>query len=160
MIPPVQGRSDTVGSDKPQEPIQPPPPYVTKLRDLKARLSALLEDFDISPDSLDVQANEIHQGIVMEAYKLMRTEVAQACGLHWVERDRQRFGDTYHAAANKWPTYRQALDELDWARKNSTSQVDEMTRLEGPRSGYIDALLSFYKEFSGTLDYFFPPPPR
>jgi len=31
-----------------------------------------------------------------------------------------------------------------------------MVRLEGPRSGYISELWSFYDEFSGVLDTFFP----
>ena len=128
-----------------------------KLRDCKMRLSALLEAIDISPDSLDPQAGAVHQELVIPAYKLMSTEVARAFGSRWTTIDRRRFTDRYRAVANKWPAYRKTLAELERARDLNMSVIDLMTRLERPRSNYISALLSFYHEFSGTLDFFFPP---
>ena len=109
------------------------------------------------PDILDPQASLVHEKLVMPVYELMRSEVAQACGSRWGTRDRRRLGDTYRAAANKWPAYREALTELKWARKSGMSVHDAMVRLEGPRGNYIAVLSSFYDEFSGTLDFFFPP---
>ena len=154
MTPPQPGRGSAADSNGPQEPALRSLP---KLRDCKTRLSKLLEDIDISPDELDVQARLVHKDLVMPVYELMRTEVAQACGSRWDPRDRRRFADTYHAAASKWPVYREALAELERARDLDTSVNDAMVRLERPRSDYIAALLDFYGEFSSTLDFFFPP---
>jgi hypothetical protein len=121
------------------------------------RLSVLLDVIDVSPDELDLQADAVHRELVVPVYELMRTEVVQACGSRWAVRDRQRFADRYRAAANKWPAYREALAELERARALDTSINDAMVRLERPRGDYIAALLSFYDEFSATLDFLFPP---
>jgi len=132
------------------------PRNLPQLHDSKRRLSVLIEMIDMSPDSLDPQASEVHQKLVMPVYELMRTEVAQACGPRWDTHDRRRFTDTYRAAANKWPAYREALAELERARHLRMSVNDAMVRLERPRSDYIAALLTFYDEFASTLDLFFP----
>jgi hypothetical protein len=121
------------------------------LHDSKRRLSILIETIDMSPDSLDPQASEVHQRLVMPVYELMRTEVAQACESRWDTHSRRRFTDTYRAAANKWPTYREALAELERARHLGMSVNDAMVRLERPRSDYIAALLTFYDEFAKSL---------
>ena len=90
----------------------------------------------------------------MPAYKLMRTEAAKELGAQWETRDRNRFGDTYHAAASKWPAYREALDQ---SHHHGTPTGEVMARLEGPRNSYIAALSSFYEEYSSTLDFFYSP---
>jgi hypothetical protein len=154
MTPPQPGPRDSAGSNDAQQPI-PHPACLPELRDRRTRLSAVLEEIEVRPDSLDSQASHVHDQFVMGVYELMRTEVAQACGSRWDIRDRRRLRDTYHAAANKWPTYREALVELEGVRGQGRTVVDAMGRLEGPRSGYIYALLNFYDEFSATLDVFF-----
>jgi hypothetical protein len=156
MTPPKPGDSDGADPGRPQEPI---PPSLPTLRNCESRLSDLLEDIDIDPESLDELAPSVHKDLVMGAYKLMRTEVAQTCGSRWDPRDKRRFNDCYHGVANKWPAYRQALHELKVVRDSGRSQVDALVRLEGPRSGYIYWLSSFYDEFSAVLDVFFPSPP-
>ncbi len=151
---PRPGRGGGTGSSESQSPVYTP--SLPMLRDHKERLSAVLEVIEMSPDTLDVQAGNVHQELVMPVYELMRTEVARACGSDWDPRDRQRFAERYRAAANKWPAYREALAGLERARDLDTSVNDAMVRLERPRSDYIAALLSFCEEFFGTLDFFFP----
>jgi hypothetical protein len=131
-----------------------------KLRNCRGRLFGLLEVIDIRPDRLDPQADTVHENLVIPVYELMSTEVAYACGSLWAADGQQRFGDFYHDTANKWPAYREALAELKGVRDKNMSVVDAMVKLEGPRSAYIAALLSFYIEFSATLDFFFPPRTR
>jgi hypothetical protein len=157
MTPAQPGSRGAGGPNGSHEPI-PHPGSLPKLHDCKTRLSALLEVIDIHPESLDVQANDVHTEFVIPAYELMKTDVAKACGPRWETRDRRRFRETYQAAARKWPAYNAALAVLEQAQEHGMSAVvDAMVQLEEPRSGYIDALLSFYEEFSDTLDLFFPP---
>ena len=156
MTPPQPGRRGAVGSNGPQKSV-PHPDCLPVLRDCQARLSDLLKEIDVRPDLLDSQADNVHEELVIGVYELMRTEVARVCGQRWDRRNRQRFGDRYHAVANKWPTYKVALAELKRARRQGGSLVEPMERLEGPRSGYIWALSCFYDEFSTTLRFFFPP---
>jgi hypothetical protein len=157
MTPPQPESSGADGSNGSHEPI-PHPDSLPKLRDCKTRLSVLLEVIDIHPESLDLQANDVHTELVIPAYELMKTEVAKACGPRWDTRDRRRFRETYQTAAKKWPAYDAALTALELGRDHGMSVVvDAMVQLEEPRSGYIDALLTFYEEFSDTLDLFFPP---
>lgn len=148
--PPQPRHSSAAGLNRPEEPALRSLP---ELRDRKRRLSVLLEEIDMRPDGLDVMARDVHETLVMPAYELMHTEAAKALGSQWGKRDQDRFGDTYHAAASKWPAYREALRQ---SRGHGTSTDDAMVRLEGPRSAYIAALSGFYDAFSSTLDIFFP----
>jgi len=67
------------------------------------------------------------------------------------------------SAANIMPSQRsgqligQRLVVLGRTAEGSTAHVDAMERLEDPRSGFLDALLAFYEEFSATLGFLFPP---
>lgn len=133
-----------------------PPPNLETLRDCSQRLTVLLEETELSPEILDAQANGVHKDLVMHAYQLMRTEVAQACGERWKIDDRQRFGAGYRDVAKKWPAYREAVAELERARRGRRSLVDVMVRLERPREDYISALENFHGELSATLEFFFP----
>jgi hypothetical protein len=126
------------------------------MRDWKARLEVLLEDFDDHPENLDSEAANIHTGLVVPAYQAMKTDVAKASGQLWNNDCRRDFRNKYQAAATKWTTYKAALVLLGRTSEGSRAHVDAMERLEEPRSGYIDALLSFYEEFSATLDFLFP----
>ena len=123
---PRPGRGGGTGSSGSQSPVTTP--SLPMLRDHKERLSAVLEVIEMSPDTLDLQAGDVHQELVMPVYELMRTEVAQACGSRWDPRDRQRFAERYRAAANKWPAYREALAGLESARDRVTSVNDAMVR--------------------------------
>jgi hypothetical protein len=156
MTPPTPGHHDAAGPNGPEQPI-PHPSCLPELRNCQQPLSILLPEIDVVPDSLDPQAGLVHDKLVVRVYNLMRTEVAHACGERWEEHDRQRFRESYQAVAQKWPAYREALAELARVRDGGVSVVDAMVRLEGPRSAYISALWNFYGEFSGTLDFFFPP---
>jgi hypothetical protein len=155
MTSPQPGDSDAASWEEPQEPI--PLNGLPMLRKYQSDLSTLLEEIDMRPDRLDLRANDFHERLVMPAYELMRTEVVQEHGSSWDTLHRRRFGDIYRTVASKWPAYREALGELEQARQRGMSINDAMMRLEGPRSGYITALMSFYDEFSDTLNFFFPP---
>jgi hypothetical protein len=108
------------------------------------------------PDRLDLVVNDVHEQLIMPSYELMSTQVEREYGSNWDARDRRRFRDICRAVANKWPAYREAVAELEMARHHGGSINEAMMRLEGPRSGYITALMTFYEEFSSTLDFFFP----
>ena len=123
-----------------------------ELRESRRRFSILLEMIDMNPDSLDPQASDIHERLVMPAYESMRTEREP----RWNAPSRRRFADTYRVVANKWPAYREALAELERARHLGVSVNDAMVRLERPRNDYITAMLTFYGEFTHILDFFFP----
>jgi hypothetical protein len=155
MTPAQPGSHGAGGSNGSQEPI-PEPASLPTLRDCKTRLSDLLEVIDVHPQNLDSQANYVHTEFVIPAYELMKTDVANACKSRWKTRDRQRFRDAYHTAADEWPAYEAALAALEQAHEDDPSAVvDAMMQLRKPRRGYIDALLGFYDEFSATLDLYF-----
>jgi hypothetical protein len=134
---------------------QPNPDDLRRLRDWEKRLGVLVREIEVRPDSLDPQATEIHDEIVINAYTLLCDEI-ELCGKLWDQRARKRFKDSYSGAANRWPAYREALNDLEMARVRRRSAVTAMTRLARPRSTYISALSRFHREFSYTLKFFFP----
>jgi hypothetical protein len=145
------------GSNGSEEPI-PPPASLPELQNCKTRLLALLDAIDVQPESLDSQANYVHTDLVIPAYILMKTDVAMACKSRWDNDGRQRFRDTYHAAADEWSAYEPALVALQLVPQHDQSAVvDAKVQLRKPRRGYIDALSDFCNEFSATLDFLFPP---
>ena len=152
MTSPHPGRGGAADSNEPRETL---PQSLPVLRDHKVRLSDLLENVDMSPDSLDPQADEVHQVLVMPVYEKMRTEVARGgrARTHLTGNDSPI---PIAASRTNGRAYREALDELQRARIHDTSFSDAMVRLERPRSEYIAALLSFHAEFSATLDFLFP----
>lgn len=135
----------------------PPPDRLPELRNWRNRLGALLDDFDDYPENLDPEAVNIHDGFVVPAYQVMKTDVAIAVGKRWDDKGREDLRRKYRFIATKWTTYKSALEVLALASEGSIAHVDAMERMEGPRSGYLDALFDFYEVFSATLDSLFPP---
>jgi Effector-associated domain 1 len=132
---------------------EPPPGSLSKLADLEARLAIIVEEIAARPEILDASARDIHRGIVMRVYELMRRDVEPTFGAWWDKRARRRFYGAYSAAANKWPVYQQALAEFDLASYSRKSLISPMRRLEMPRRAYIAALSNFHAEFRVTLDF-------
>jgi hypothetical protein len=108
----------------------------------------------VRPESLDTNASDVHDKIVMKVYILMHDDVEPTYGVEWDRRARRQFYNSYRATANKWPAYREALTEFNSARERRRSLVNPMVRLERPRSAYITALSNFHKEFRTTLNFF------
>jgi hypothetical protein len=150
--PPAGGAGDPSQSPGPI----PRPPSLQKLRSCEQGISVILEEIRVIPDRLDTQASEVHEKFVIIAYRLMTSEVARVCGARWKADARKKFSDTYFAAANKWPAYREAIAELESAHGDGGSVVPAMRRLEKPRHDYITALGLFYGQLSETLGFFFP----
>jgi hypothetical protein len=134
------------------------PPCLPALRDYEKRISDLFAEIRYAPDKLDVKAGEVHEKIVVSAYRFMNTEVAQACGARWAKLEQLRFRNIYNEVADNWSAYQVGLAELELIRNQGGSRVDAMRRLKAPRRDYINALEVFYEVFSGTLNSFFPPP--
>lgn len=151
MAPP---ESAAAGAPRPR----PSPLHLGELREKSAGLSDILKVTDLTPDLLDVQAEQVHTELVMPAYSWLKDEVAEACGTDWAVSDQQRLKAKFATAARKWPAYRQAAAELESARTHGRSQVIAMRRLETPRDEYISALASFATEVSAVLKEFFPGP--
>ena len=149
------GLSQAGASGKRQDPAESPG-WLTQLRDGQTRLSGLLEPIEMAPEHLDVEAEDVHERTVKTVYQVMRTQVVQECGSGWDLASRRRLGEKYKGTADKWPAYREALAELKSARKELRSAVHALRELEPPRREYIEALLLFFDEFSGTLDFLFP----
>ena len=118
----------------------------------------MLIEISHAPDKLDVKAREMHEEIVVSAYKFMNTEVAQVCGARWPKLEQLRFRNNYNEVADNWPAYQVGLAELELIRSQGGSRVDAMRRLKAPRRDYINALEEFYEIFSSTLNSFFPHP--
>jgi len=133
-----------------------PPGWLTRLRDGQTRLYELVELIEITPDELDVQAEDVHERTVKSVYQVMRKQVAQECGSRWDLSGRRRLRQKYDAAADMWPAYREALAELKSAREDCRSPVPALRELAPTRREYISALLVFYDEYSDTLDFLFP----
>lgn len=152
------GPGDAGDSNKRQESASPtsPPGWLEQLRDGQMRLFELLEPIEMTPDDLDVQAQDVHERTVKSVYRVMRKQVAQECASRWDLASRRRLGDRYEAAADVWPAYREALAELKSARDERRSAVPALRELAPTRREYISALRRFYDEFSGTLDFLFP----
>lgn len=135
----------------------PPPKSPPSLPEIVTRLAVLRQELDDVPQELDSQAANVHTGLVVPAYKAMKTDVAKECGQRWDDNGRQKFRDAYQTAADWWPSYEAALAELELARSRGLSTVEALNTLKNPRRGYIDALFSFYDILYGTLQFLFPP---
>jgi hypothetical protein len=118
----------------------------------------MLEVVRYTPDGLDVKASEVHEEIVVPAYKLMCTEVAQICGARWPKLEQLRFRDIFNEVADNWPAYQVSLAELNLIRDQGGTRVDAMIRLKVPRRDYINAMEVFHEAFTSTLKSFFPLP--
>lgn len=152
------GPGDAGNLSKRQKSAAPSSPldWLQQLRDGQMRLFELLELIEITPDELDVQAEDVHERTVKPVYQVMRKEVAQECGSRWDLASRRRLRQKYDAAADMWPAYREALAELKSAREDGRSAVPALRELAPTRREYISALLIFCDEFSDTLDFLFP----
>jgi hypothetical protein len=135
----------------------PPPKWLLDLQDYKARLKSVLEVIEVQPEELDQEAVNVHTGFVIPAYKTMTTNMSEACGKRWDDDGRQRFRTKFDDAITKWPAYKGGLAVLALAPKVSTAEVDALMWLEKPRRSYIETLVTFYGEFSDTLNFLFPP---
>jgi hypothetical protein len=134
----------------------PPPDCLPDLREKLTRLSDLLEVFDTEPQALDEQSRDIHLEMVIPIYIFMKTEVAQACGSLWKDRDRDDLWEKFQATAYEWPSYDAATSELKAIRDNGGTVVNALERTKKPRQNYISALDKFVKACSRTIAYFFP----
>jgi hypothetical protein len=152
----VAGRHDAGPTGESDGEGIPPPACLPDLREKLARLSDLLEVFDIQPQELDQQPQRIHTEMVIPIYISMKTEVAQACGSLWKDRERDDLWEKFQATAEKWPAYDAAASELKAIRDNGGTAVDALVRAEKPRRHYISALDKFVKACSQTIAYFFP----
>lgn len=138
-----------------QEPV-PFPRCLPTLRDYEKRLSDMREVIKYAPEKLDVKASEVHEEILVSTYRLMCTEVSQACGAGWPKLEQLRFRNIYNGVADNWPAYQVGLAELALIRDQGGSRVDATRRLKDSRRDYIDAFEVFYEVFSSTLNSFFP----
>jgi hypothetical protein len=129
------------------------PGSLRTLLDYECRLAIIVEEIAARPERLDDNAVEVHEGIVLKAYELVRRDFDSAYGAQWDSRARRKFFSTYTAAASMWPAYHQALKELESAR-GRRSLVPSMRRLAAPRRSYITALSKFHGELRVTLNFF------
>lgn len=152
------GPGDAGDAGKQQESASPtsPPGWLQQLRDSQTRLCDLLEAIAITPDDLDAQAEDVHELVVKPVYLVMRKEVAREGAPRWDSDGRRRLRESYEDTTDMWPTYREALAELESARQERRSAVPALRELRTARRDYISALRIFCDEFSGTLDFLFP----
>lgn len=148
MTPPLPDRD----ADSPKPVARPH--SLPALLNCEWRLAIIVAEVAERPESLDTSASDVHENLVMMAYRLMRDDVEPTYGEQWDRRARRQFYNSYGATANKWPAYREALAEFSSARERKRSLVNPMVRLERPRRAYITALSYFHEEFQTTLNFF------